>query len=243
MPCGGRPESVNISNVGNLWDAEGKPNFKYIVEGGAYSVSYRCATLICAVFCATANLFITQQARLALEKKGVILFKDASANKGGVTSSSLEVLSGLSLTDPEFLDLMTTQNPEEGVSDFYANYVQEIQRIISMNAASEFNCIWKESLASKKPRAVLTDEVGQTLINLQDQLEASDLWSNVAARRAVLSLAIPKTLLNQIGLDGQCTGAFVYDPLIPEVYSTVLLKRLPETYAKSLFASYIASRT
>ena len=35
VPCGGRPESVNISNVGNLWDAEGKPNFKYIVEGGA----------------------------------------------------------------------------------------------------------------------------------------------------------------------------------------------------------------
>ena len=149
-----------------------------------------------------ANLFMTQQARLALEKKGVILFKDASANKGGVTSSSLEVLSGLSLTDAEFLDLMTTENPEEGVSDFYANYVQEIQRIISINAASEFNCIWKESLASHKPRAVLTDEVGQTLINLQDQLEASELWSNVPARQAVLSLAIPKTLLNHVGLDG-----------------------------------------
>ena len=145
---------------------------------------------------------MTQQARLALEKKGVILFKDASANKGGVTSSSLEVLSGLSLTDAEFLDLMTTENPEEGVSDFYANYVQEIQRIISINAASEFNCIWKESLASHKPRAVLTDEVGQTLINLQDQLEASELWSNVPARQAVLSLAIPKTLLNHVGLDG-----------------------------------------
>ncbi|KAA1064282.1 NAD-dependent glutamate dehydrogenase [Puccinia graminis f. sp. tritici] len=73
-----------------MWDAEGKPNVKYIVEG--------------------ANLFITQQARLVLEKKGVVLFKDASANKGGVTSSSLEVLVGLGLSDKEYLELMTSQN-------------------------------------------------------------------------------------------------------------------------------------
>jgi len=45
-----------------LIDAEGKPHFKYIVEG--------------------ANLFLTQQARLYLEKRKVILFKDSSANKG-----------------------------------------------------------------------------------------------------------------------------------------------------------------
>jgi glutamate dehydrogenase len=58
-----RPESVNISNMAALVDAEGKPHFKYIVEG--------------------ANLFLTQQARLHLEKRKVILFKDSSANKGG----------------------------------------------------------------------------------------------------------------------------------------------------------------
>jgi len=33
VPCGGRPESVNVTNVNQLWDAEGVPNFKYIVEG------------------------------------------------------------------------------------------------------------------------------------------------------------------------------------------------------------------
>jgi hypothetical protein len=38
-----------------------------------------------------ANLFLTQDARLQLEKAGVILYKDSTANKGGVTSSSLEV--------------------------------------------------------------------------------------------------------------------------------------------------------
>ena len=57
-----RPEAVNISNMAALIDADGKPHFKYIVEG--------------------ANLFLTQQARLHLEKRKVILFKDSSANKG-----------------------------------------------------------------------------------------------------------------------------------------------------------------
>ena len=56
------PEAVNISNVASLVDSEGKPHFKFIVEG--------------------ANLFLTQQARLYLEKRKVVLFKDSSANKG-----------------------------------------------------------------------------------------------------------------------------------------------------------------
>lgn len=72
-----------------------------------------------------------------------------------MTSSSLEVLSGLAFTDEEFLEQMTTHG-DEGVSDFYADYVQEIQRTISMNAKLEFECIWKESLISNKPRSTLT---------------------------------------------------------------------------------------
>ena len=60
--CFASPEAVNISNVASLIDHEGKPHFKYIVEG--------------------ANLFLTQQARLFLEKRKVVLFKDSSANKG-----------------------------------------------------------------------------------------------------------------------------------------------------------------
>jgi Glutamate/Leucine/Phenylalanine/Valine dehydrogenase len=59
------PEAVNVSNMAALIDAEGKPHFKYIVEG--------------------ANLFLTQQARLHLERRRVVLFKDSSANKGKLT--------------------------------------------------------------------------------------------------------------------------------------------------------------
>ena len=111
-----------------------------------------------------ANLFITQQARLALEKRGCILFKDASANKGGVTSSSLEVLAGLALADEDYIELMTASGPDGAFNDFYGEYVETIQRIICRNAAAEFVAIWQESIASKKPRCVLTDEIGRLLV-------------------------------------------------------------------------------
>ena len=92
VPCGGRPEAVNITNVPALFHADGKPRFLYIVEG--------------------ANLFFTQQARLYLESRGVIVFKDASANKGGVTSSSLEVLAALAFTDEEFHEHMQVRGAD-----------------------------------------------------------------------------------------------------------------------------------
>lgn len=138
-----------------------------------------------------------------------------------VTSSSLEVLSGLTLDDEEFIDLMTTSD-EEGVSDFYADYVREIQRIICQNATAEFNCLWKASQETGKPRAALTDEVGRTLVKLQDELENSDLYENDIARNTVLSRAIPKPLLDRLGLE-------------------TILQRLPESYSRSLFASWIAA--
>lgn len=207
MPCGGRPESINISNVSKLFDEDmEKCNFKYIVEG--------------------ANLFITQQARLLLEKKGVILFKDSSANKGGVTSSSLEVLAGLGLKDDEFIELMTSQNAgeDEGFSDFYINYVQGIQKVIANNAALEFKAMWAEHQKTKRPLTLISDDIGRQLIELQNELENSDLWHyDEKARKTVLALGMPKVLVDHVGLD-------------------TLIERLPEQYAKSIFSSYVASR-
>lgn len=110
IPCGGRPASVNFDNIGKfMYLEDGSLRFKYVVEG--------------------ANLFITQDARRKLEKAGVVLFKDASANKGGVTSSSLEVLAALVLTDDEFrahmavaadaMDSSEEESKTAGPPDFY----------------------------------------------------------------------------------------------------------------------------
>ncbi|KAJ7600284.1 NAD-specific glutamate dehydrogenase [Mycena floridula] len=202
VPCGGRPEAVNISNMAALIDAEGKPHFKYIVEG--------------------ANLFLTQQARLHLEKRKVILFKDSSANKGGVTSSSLEVLAGLALSTTEYVDLMIFKDGKP--SEFYQSYVKDIQQKITENAASEFQCIWKEHarLGGTKPRTTISDELSSTLNNLQAELESSDLFDDVPSRKGVIRRAIPKTLVEKVGLE-------------------TLLERLPEPYQRALFSSWVAS--
>jgi len=202
VPCGGRPEAVNISNVAALVDADGKPHFKYIVEG--------------------ANLFFTQQARLHLEKRKVVLFKDSSANKGGVTSSSLEVLAGLGLSTQEYLDLMIFKNGKP--SEFYQNYVKDIQAIITENAGAEFQCIWKEHarLQGTKPRTTISDELSLKLNHLQAELESADLFDDTSSRKGVMRRAIPKTLVAKIGLD-------------------TVLERLPITYQKALFSSWVAS--
>ncbi|RSH83801.1 NAD-dependent glutamate dehydrogenase [Saitozyma podzolica] len=202
VPCGGRPEAVNITNVSNLVDSEGKPHFKYVVEG--------------------ANLFFTQQSRLYLEKKGVILFKDSSTNKGGVTSSSLEVLAGLGLSDEEYLDLMIFKNGKP--SPFYQSYVKDIQQKICENAAAEYSCITKEWLRAKgtKTRTHISDALSSTLNDLQNELEVSDLYENEKSRKAVLSRAIPRTLVDKVGLDQ-------------------LMKRLPEQYQRAVWSAWVSS--
>lgn len=200
VPCGGRPEAVDLQNVSQLYSPEGVPRFKYIVEG--------------------ANLFITQEARLRLEKSGVLIFKDASANKGGVTSSSLEVLAALALNDAEFLEHMQVR---ESTPKFYAEYVKSVQSIIEKNAELEFEALWRESQSSKKPISMLTDQLSVAIVRLNEELQRTTLWDNEPLRRLVLSEAFPKLLLDKIGLDK-------------------LMQRVPESYVQAIFGSYLASR-
>ncbi|KAJ1840502.1 NAD-dependent glutamate dehydrogenase [Coemansia sp. RSA 486] len=201
VPCGGRPESIDINNVATLIDAEGTPRFKYVVEG--------------------ANLFFTQDARLRLEKAGVHLFKDASANKGGVTSSSLEVLAALSFTDEEHGRLMCKQ-ADGSLPAFYQEYVADVQRFIESNAAREFACLWSESKRSGKPKSVLSDELSVAIVELRKNLESTNLWDNVALRRLIMREALPKRLLKEVELD-------------------TVLARVPLNYLKAIFGAYLAS--
>lgn len=204
VPCGGRPEAIDINNVHQLLDAEGKPRFKYVVEG--------------------ANLFFTQDARIRLESSGVIIFKDASANKGGVTSSSLEVLAALSLTDEEFGKYM--QVTDGVVPEFYASYIAQVHSIIERNAFLEFECLWREhERCPERPISVLSDELSLAILRLNTELQgASVLWDNVPLRELILREALPPLLVERVGgLD-------------------ILLKRLPDTYLRALFGSYLASR-
>ncbi|CAO3644517.1 unnamed protein product [Mucor hiemalis] len=200
-PMGGRPESVGLDNVHKLIDCGNGPLYKYIVEG--------------------ANLFFTQEARLRLEKAGVVHFKDASANKGGVTSSSLEVLAALAFNDAEFEEHMSVK--EGVVPAFYEEYVTQVQDFIERNAALEFDALWREHQQTKTPISILSDELSNAIVQLQAQLQESGLWDNETLRTTVLNRAFPKLLLETLGLE-------------------TLLQRIPESYVKAIFGAYLASQ-
>jgi glutamate dehydrogenase len=179
VPCGGRPESVDLVSVNRLIK-DGKALIPYIVEG--------------------ANLFITQDAKLRLEKAGCILYKDASANKGGVTSSSLEVLASLSFDDEGFVQNMCVGHNGRA-PEFYKAYVKEVQEIIKRNARLEFDAIWREHEETGIPRSTLSDTLSVAITKLDEELQKSELWHNEPLRRSVLKNALPKLLLEKIGLD------------------------------------------
>ena len=201
VPCGGRPASVNINNWSQYIDKKGNPRFQYIVEG--------------------ANLFITQDARIRLEEHGIIMYKDASANKGGVTSSSLEVFASLALDDQEYLSLMCVKKTK--IPPFRKRYVEEILEIIRENAHLEFEVIWREHERTYLPRSVLTDRISEKINAITDAINASDLFKDKELSRKVIECCCPRVLIDQVGFDK-------------------ILQRAPRRYLEALFASRLASR-
>lgn len=202
VPCGGRPESVNLKNIKKMFKKDGTPRFKIIVEG--------------------ANLFLTPDARMVLEQAGVVLYRDASANKGGVTSSSLEVLAALAFSPEDHKRHMQVSD-DKHPPEFYQRYVQEIQERVKENAALEFECLWRENQKSGVPRSVLTEKVSDKINYFNDIIQGSTLWENESLRYKVMSEALPKTLIDQLGLEN-------------------ILARVPENYMRAIFGAYLASR-
>jgi len=81
IPCGGRPSTIDTNNW-QKYVPDGKSSMRAIVEG--------------------ANSFLTPAARDRLQEAGIMVIKDASANKCGVITSSYEIISGLMLSEEEF---------------------------------------------------------------------------------------------------------------------------------------------
>ena len=110
LPCGGRPETIDGNNWHRLLDSGGNPTLRVITEG--------------------ANSFITPAARSEIQKKGVIVLRDASANKCGVISSSYEIIANLLMTAKEFLAHKEA-------------YVQDVLAILEKRAEEEANLIFR----------------------------------------------------------------------------------------------------
>jgi glutamate dehydrogenase len=200
IPCGGRPNSINIQNWKRLLDENGIPRFKFIVEG--------------------ANLFLTQSARLALEKKGVIIIKDATANKGGVTSSSLEVLASLALSDEEYAADMCVINGR--VPEFRQQYVSEVLDIIRLNARLEFEVLWNERLTRKIPYSILSDQLSNKINQVADSIHNSELCNDTNLIKRVVEKHAPPCLVKKLGIE-------------------TILKRVPQNYLQAITSSWLGS--
>ncbi len=202
VPCGGRPAAITVANWKNLLDENGKPRVRIIVEG--------------------ANLFITQEARLRLEGAGIVLLKDASTNKGGVTSSSLEVYAGLALSDEQWQAQMCLE-PGEEESPFRKALVGEIIQRVEDNARAEFELLWQERERTGTALTLLTDQVSERINRITDAVRESSMLKEPDIREAVLKRYTPKVLLEMVG----------YEELV---------QRVPEAYLDAIIAASIGSR-
>ena len=219
VPCGGRPESIDINSVSRLIH-DGKTTIPYIVEG--------------------ANLFITQEAKLRLEKAGCILYKDASANKGGVTSSSLEVLASLSFDDASFLENMCVGD-DGSVPAFYEAYVKQVQEIIKHNAALEFEAIWRAHAETGEPRSVLSDKLSVAITTMDEEIRSSGMYENEHLRNIVLEEALPPLLLEKLGLKTIVERVSNLMFLCIHYRTDFGISQVPENYLKAIFGSHLGS--
>jgi len=128
IPAGGRPETIDGQNWRSFLDAEGVPSSRVIVEG--------------------ANSFITPEARVQLQKSGVTIIRDSSANKCGVISSSYEIIANLLLSEREFME-------------HKERYVADVLVILEKRAADEARLILRRRRESGG--ALLYSEISETI--------------------------------------------------------------------------------
>jgi len=194
IPAGGRPRTLNETNIKEFLDESGKPTAHGIIEG--------------------ANLYLTPKARRALEKLGVLIIKDSSANKTGVICSSFEVLCGLALSDAQFM-------ANKGI------LVSEILERLAICAANEAQLLL---LTHKETNEFLTDisheisiRINEFTYQLLNYLDSIPWPSNPSdpLKRCFLDYCLP-TLRNQFG--------------------EKMLSEIPEHHKKAIVSCYIAAQ-
>ncbi|MDF1526480.1 MAG: NAD-glutamate dehydrogenase [bacterium] len=171
IPAGGRPETIDCGNCHGFFAEDGRPNTRAIIEG--------------------ANSFITPEARLELQKRGIVIMRDASANKCGVISSSYEIIANLMLSDEEFL------------AD-KQQYVEDVIDILNRRAEDEARLIFKRhrqaagSLSYTEISDGLSSEINVHYARLFDFLEQNPHLCDQPQYRQALVQHLPN-LLQKVG--------------------------------------------
>jgi glutamate dehydrogenase len=192
VPGGGRPRTLNESNYHTFLDETGKPTSKIIAEG--------------------ANLYLTPGARRALEKLGVIVLKDSSCNKGGVTCSSLEVLSSLCMSEEDFL-----KEKKE--------YIKEVLEIICKASLNEARLILNTH-----------QKTGQFFTDISERVSERINFFKYQLLDYLETIQLPKDPNDPLI---RCLLRYC-PPLLRERYRQSVLS-MPEIHKKAIIACYIGS--
>ena len=195
IPAGGRPETIDSLNWRSFLDDEGVPSSGVIIEG--------------------ANSFITPEARIQLQKSGVVLMRDASANKCGVISSSYEIIANLLLSEREFMEQK-------------ALYAGDVLAILEKRAADEARLILRRRVESGG--TLLYSEISETISQNINSLYTR-LFEFFAARPELcLQLPFRKAILSHLPRMLQESAAY-----------RQRIRTLPQKYLCAILAAEIGS--
>ena len=196
IPAGGRPETIDETNVEHFFNAEGKASSQVIVEG--------------------ANSFITPTARQILQQRGVVIMRDASANKCGVISSSYEIIANLVFSDEEFL-----ANKDE--------YVSDVINILNQMAEVEARAVIRKyrkmdgSETYTEISSMLSKEINDHYARMFDYFQANPEELNLPRQRQAMLAHMPELIQNS------------------DVYGPRIQTHLPEKVKYAILASKLAS--
>lgn len=195
IPAGGRPYTVKGSNWHKFLDEDEKLTTKAVIEG--------------------ANIFFTDEARMKLQKFGLIMVKDSSANKTGVICSSYEIMASLTLSREEFI----------AIKD---EYVKQVIEILRQKADVEAKLMFRHyaqeglqrtlvdlSLQVSKEINEITDVLLEELISKQDEILNDPVFQEVIYKHC--------------------------PPILVTKYKDRILERLPKSYQIAVISAYIGS--
>ncbi len=193
IPGGGRPETIDKDNWQRFLLPDGTPSAHAIIEG--------------------ANSFITPAARVELQKRDVLIMRDASANKCGVISSSYEIIANLLLAEKEFL------KGKKG-------YVAGVLEILEKRASDEAHLIFRRHALTGQLCTEISDAISKEINENYARLfrffqSRPELCLKDPFYRAILS-HLPKPLREREDLK-------------------VRLKQLPPKYLSAILAAEIGS--
>ncbi|MHB8993639.1 MAG: NAD-glutamate dehydrogenase domain-containing protein [Armatimonadota bacterium] len=175
VPCGGFKDTINGENVGRFIALF--KELRVIVEG--------------------ANVFFdnTSREHIARETK-ILQIKDSSANKGGVTSSSIaEVLSALLLGDAYERLLVENARTRSGM-------IRSVLELIAANAVAETRVLLALHDKTGAPLYQLSVRTSEELLKLQQRLYPR--LEEILGRRdfvgKIVAAYVPEVLMEHLGM-------------------------------------------